>query len=175
MPNSSYLMQFFLDAPGSPSIDGDLLGATTVVTNGSGTVSFSFGLVANISPGQGIRATATDPANNTSEFSTEVVPGYADIQFSMANYVVDTAAGVAVITVDSVGGGGLATVSYTAGGGTAVPGVDYTPVSGTLTFGLGVTVQSFTVPIIDDVSLQLDKTVNLVLASPTGWGEAGYA
>ena len=39
-PNTSYLIQFFLDAPGSSSIDGELLGAATVVTNGSGTVSF---------------------------------------------------------------------------------------------------------------------------------------
>ena len=54
-----------------------------------------------------------------------------------------------------------------------MPGVDYTPVSGTLTFGLGVTVENFTVPIIDDLSLQIDKTVNLVLASPTGGATLG--
>ena len=91
----------------------------------------------------------------------------------MANYAVNAAAGVAVITVDREGGGGVVTVSYAAGGGTATPGVDYTPVSGTLTFGLGVTVQNFTVPIIDDPSLQSDKTVNLVIASPTGGATLG--
>ena len=61
------------------------------------------------------------------------------LHFSMANYTVNAAAGVAVITVDRDGGGGLVTVEYATAGGTAVPGVDYTPVSGTLTFSLGVT------------------------------------
>ena len=34
MPDTSYLIQFFLDAPGNSSIDGQLLGATTVLTDG---------------------------------------------------------------------------------------------------------------------------------------------
>ena len=55
----------------------------------------------------------------------------------MASYVVNTAAGMAIITVDRDGGGGVVTVSYSASGGTAVPGVDYTPISGMLTFSEG--------------------------------------
>ena len=107
MPDTTYLIQFFLDAPGNSSIDGELLGATTVVTNGSGIASFSVALAVNIPAGDGVVATATDPANNTSEFSNEVVNGPAIFQFSMANYTVNAAAGVAVITVDRAGGGAM--------------------------------------------------------------------
>ncbi|HMF37316.1 MAG TPA: Calx-beta domain-containing protein, partial [Isosphaeraceae bacterium] len=173
MPDTSYLIQFFLHAPGNSSSDGKLLGATTVLTDEKGTASFSVPLAVNIPAGEGVVATATDPGNNTSEFSAEVINQPAVLVFSMTNYFVNEGAGVAVITVDREGGGGVVTVSYAAGGGTAAPGVDYTPVSGTLTFGLGVTVQNFTVPILDDLSLQSDKTVNLVIASPTGGAKLG--
>ena len=173
MPDTSYLIQFFLHAPRNSSSDGELLGATTVLTDENGNASFSVALAVNIPAGEGVMATATDPGNNTSEFSAVVFNQPAVMVFSMANYTVNAAAGVAVITVDREGGGGVVTVSYAAGGGTAAPGVDYTPVSGTLTFGLGVTVQNFTVPIIDDLSLQSDKTVNLVIASPTGGATLG--
>ncbi len=174
MPDTSYLIQFFLSSPGNSSTDGELLGATTVLTNANGLASFSVPLTVNISSGQGVLATATDPSNNTSEFSAEVVNQPAVIQFSMANYVVNAAAGVAVITVDREGGGGIVGISYaTTTGGTALPAVNYTPVSGMLTFGYGVTVETFDVPIIDDQSQHSDKTVNLILTSPTGGAELG--
>jgi len=173
MPDTSYLIQFFLHAPGNSSSDGKLLGATTVLTDEKGNASFSVRLAVNIPAGEGVMATATDPGNNTSEFSAEVINQPAVLVFSMTNYFVNEGAGVAVITVDREGGGGVVTVSYAASGGTAAPGVDYTPVSGTLTFGFGVTVQNFTVPILDDLSLQSDKTVDLVIASPTGGATLG--
>jgi hypothetical protein len=117
------LIQFFLRAPGNPSTDGELLGATTVLTDANGNASFSVALAVNIPAGEGVVATATGPGNNTSEFSGEVSIGPPIVHFSMANYVVDTAAGVAVITVDRDKGDDLVTsVSYTTAGGTAVPG-----------------------------------------------------
>lgn len=167
------MIQFFLDAPGNSSSDGELLGATTVTTDGSGNASFSVALPVSLTAGEGIRATATDPGNNTSEFSTVIVNQPAAMQFSMVNYAVSATAGLAVITVIRAGGGGVVTVAYAAGGGTATPGTDYIPVSGTLTFGLGITVQNFTVPIINDPQLQIDKTVNLTLAMPTGGATLG--
>ena len=108
------------------SSDGELLGATTVLTDESGNASFSVALPVNIPAGEGVMATATGPGNNTSEFSA-VVSNQPAVMFSMANYTFDAAAGVAVITVDRnrESGGGVVTVSYAAAGGTAVPGVDY--------------------------------------------------
>ena len=99
MPDTSYLIQFFLYAPGNSASDGELLGATTVLTDENGNVSFSVALAVNIPAGEGVRATATDPGNNTSEFSA-VVFNQPAVMFSMANYTVNAAAGVAVITVD---------------------------------------------------------------------------
>ena len=172
-PNTSFLIQFFLDAPGNSSSDGQLLGATTVTTDGNGNARFSVALAVTLTAGEGIRATATDPNNNTSEFSTVIINQPAAMQFSMASYAVSATAGLAVITVVRAGGGGVVTVAYAAGGGTATPGTDYIPVSGTLTFGLGITVQNFTVPIIADPLLENDKTVNLVLSKPTGGATLG--
>ena len=40
------------------------------------------------------------------------------------------------------------TVTYATGGGTATEGVDYVPVSGTLTFAAGVAAKAFAVPIV---------------------------
>jgi titin len=172
MPDTSYLIQFFLDAPGSAVTDGELIGSTTVVTDQNGNASFSVAIAVNIPSGDGVRATATGPGNNTSEFSAEVVNTPAVLEFSMANYVVNAAAGVAVITVDREGGGGVVTVNYATAGGTAVPGVNYTPVSSILTFGFGVTVETFKVPIIDVPTQKGDKTVGLLLTDPSPPGEA---
>ncbi len=52
------------------------------------------------------------------------------------------------------------TVNYSTGGGTAVPGANYTPVSGTLVFAQGETTQSFTIPIIDEPG---------ITGRPDGW------
>ncbi len=169
------MIQFFLYAPGEPAIDGELLGATTVVTNGSGNASFSVALPVSLSAGEGVMATATGPGNNTSEFST-VVSIHPEVMFSMANYTFNGAEGLAVITVDLVNresGGGVVTVAYATAGGTAVPGLDYLPVSGTLTFAPGVTVENFTVQILDNPQRHSDVTVNLVLAMPTGGATLG--
>jgi hypothetical protein len=63
--------------------------------------------------------------------------------------------------------GKTVTVVYaTTGSGTATPGVDYSPVSGTLTFAPGTTVQSVTVPTLGDILLEANETFQLALSSP---------
>jgi len=70
------------------------------------------------------------------------------------------------------------TVAYASGDQTAVAGLDYTAVSGTLTFAPGQTSQSVAVPIFDDVLdeaaetfvLTLSDPVNAFLAKATGVG-----
>ncbi len=60
------------------------------------------------------------------------------------------------------------TVAYTTTNtGTATPGVDYTPISGTLTFAPGVTQQSVTVPTLADIVLEPNETFQLVISNPT--------
>ena len=57
--------------------------------------------------------------------------------------------------------------------GSAVAGVDYTGVSGTLTFLANQTTATFTVPILKGGNTTTAKTVGLVLSGPTGGGQLG--
>jgi hypothetical protein len=78
-------------------------------------------------------------------------------------------AGPATITVTRTGDlSGTVTVRYSAGGGSSVPGVNYTPVSGTLTFNPGEAAKTFTISIANDTLVEGDETVNLTLSNPTG-------
>ncbi|MGC8886730.1 MAG: Calx-beta domain-containing protein [Verrucomicrobiia bacterium] len=74
----------------------------------------------------------------------------------------------AVITVRRNGGTtGAVTVNYSTTNGTATPGLDYTNVSGTLTFAEGETMQTFLVPVVDDRDIESPETVLLTLSNPT--------
>lgn len=71
------------------------------------------------------------------------------------------------------------TVNFaTTTGGTATPGVDFGPVSGTLTFLPGETVMTFSITIFDDYVVEETETVNIVLSnvsSPFNLGEISSA
>jgi Calx-beta domain len=101
------------------------------------------------------------PASATLFIANSNLP--AAFQFSMANYQVNAAAGSVTITVQNASPGAAASVMYSTGGGTAVPGVEYTPVSGTLFFAQGQMDQTFTIPIIDNQSVKVEQTVGLQL------------
>src|SRR5207245_75948 len=76
---------------------------------------------------------------------------YGTVAFNQPYYQVDEAAGSVSITVARSGGvAGPVSVNYAASPDTAVPGVDFVPVSGVLTFQPGEVSQSFSVPILDD-------------------------
>jgi hypothetical protein len=96
------------------------------------------------------------------------------LQFSSAIYNVNENGGAATITVTRTGGSaGTVTVDYATPEGTADSVGDYIAKSGTLTFGNGVTQQSFTIPIVDDALAEPNETVNLSLANPTGGATLG--
>ena len=88
--------------------------------------------------------------------------------FSSPTYSVNESSNTATITVIRTGNdpGTTATVNYSVTGGTAIAGVDFTAVSGSLTFGPGVTSRTFTIPITAHTSALPDKTVTLNLTSP---------
>ena len=70
IPNTTFRLEFFGNSACDPSGFGEgenFLGATTVTTDGSGNTNFT--AIFPVPPGQWLTATATDPANNTSEFS----------------------------------------------------------------------------------------------------------
>ncbi|HEY1598691.1 MAG TPA: right-handed parallel beta-helix repeat-containing protein, partial [Pirellulales bacterium] len=74
-PNTFYTLQFFANANANSSGFGEgqtLLGTRQLTTdaNGNSTFVFTFSTAARV--GQFISATATDPSNNTSEFSADL-------------------------------------------------------------------------------------------------------
>ena len=81
-----------------------------------------------------------------------------------------SSAEVTVLRVD--GAGGTVSVAYATSGGNAVPGTDYTSVSGVVTFGPGITSETIAVPILNS-NAGNNTTFNLVLSSPTGGATLG--
>ncbi len=96
------------------------------------------------------------------------------LQFSATAYSVNETQGTATITVTRTGGSNVpVTVHYATSDGTATAGSDYTAVSGTLSFGIGETSKTFTVPILDDTAVESPETVTLTLSSPAGGAALG--
>jgi len=103
---------------------------------------------------------------------TQTSPGI--LSFSSPSYFVNENGTNAVITVTRTGGSqGIVQVSYATANGTATNGVNYTAVSGVLTFLGGVTNKSFNVPITAGTAFLPDKTVNLSLYNVTGGATLG--
>ena len=95
--------------------------------------------------------------------------------FSSPTYSVNEGVTTATINVTRTNGAnGAVTIQYaTVAGGSATAGSDYTARSGTLTFAPGQTNKTFTVPILDDSTVEFDETINLQLFNPGGGAVAG--
>ena len=69
-PATTYTLEFFANTVDDPSGAGvQFLGSFTVTTDAGGTAAFTASLLVNVSAGQFVTATATDPDGNTSSFS----------------------------------------------------------------------------------------------------------
>ncbi|MBT8127893.1 MAG: hypothetical protein KJP15_10440 [Gammaproteobacteria bacterium] len=102
------------------------------------------------------------------------VPPAGSLQFSAPTYTVAEDGVTASITVTRVGGTfGTVGVDYASSDGTAMAGSDYTAVIGSLSFADGVTSQTFTIDILDDVDYEGDETLDLALSNPTGGAGLG--
>ena len=106
------------------------------------------------------------------------VPAYelaGDLQFSTSTYSVAEDGGSAIIVVTrTLGSDGEVTVDYATSPGSASTTADYTPASGTITFGPGDTdEQTFAIPIVNDAVVEGDETVTLTLSNPTGGAVLG--
>jgi hypothetical protein len=93
------------------------------------------------------------------------------IQFSVVNYKVNEATGMAKITITRTGGSGaMTTALFSAFGGTAEPTSDYVPPAAntTITFNRGETTKTILIPIVNDLTAESAETVLLSLASASG-------
>jgi hypothetical protein len=173
LANSSFTLDFYDSAACDDSGHGEgatYIGSTTVNTDNNGDATFNASFPFVIPTGSVVTATTTDSTGNTSEFSLcyEVSkPG--TVQFLATTYSSSEQAGSATITIARTGGtfnGG--SVNYVATAGTATLGSDFNGSSGTLNFGPGETIQSFTIPIIDDLLDENSETINLALSNASG-------
>lgn len=87
--------------------------------------------------------------------------------------VLETSSERTVIVSRAGGAASAVTVDYAAIGGTATAGLDFVPVSGTLTFGAGQSSRSFAVPILDDPLVEGLESILLTLSNPGGGGTLG--
>jgi uncharacterized repeat protein (TIGR01451 family) len=115
-----------------------------------------------------------NPDDDQSAATVAVQESPGVIEFAQSDFIVPENAGTATIAVyRTLGARGAITVPYLTYGGNAVPGVDYQPVSGVLTFGPGETVKYVTVPVLTNPFDNHNEIVGLYLGAPTGGAVLG--
>jgi len=99
------------------------------------------------------------------------------LNFVSTTYATNENAGAATITLKRSGGSqGTVKVWYKTINGTASSGTDYSGVTNVLTWNAGDTAnKSFTVPLLDNLLVDGNRTVNLQLSSPTINNVTNYA
>jgi uncharacterized repeat protein (TIGR01451 family) len=106
-------------------------------------------------------------SDNVSILLYATAPGM--LALSAASFSVSEGAGSVTITVNRTGGTDCSvTVDFATSNGTASAGLDYSATSGTLTFGPGVTSQTFVVPITDDIFDETDETFTVTISNAGG-------
>lgn len=88
-------------------------------------------------------------------------------QFARGTFVAGESEGASLITVQRVGDvSSTTTVQFGAVSGTAIPGQDFLPLTGSLTFAPLENTKTFRVAILDDSDANPDRTVLLSLSEP---------
>jgi Calx-beta domain len=172
--NTTFRVEFFANAACDSSGFGEgqtFIGAQSVVTDGSGNASFN-ATFAPLPVGQiVVTSTATDPAGNTSEFSScrsaavAALPTLAINNVTLAEGNSGTTAFNFTVTLSAARATAV-TVNYATSNGTATAGSDYAAVSGTLNFAPGVLTQPVTVNVNGDTTVEPDETFLVTLSGP---------
>ena len=149
-------------------VDGRLdLWEVTVTPSGTGEVTVT--LASAGSCGDAAALCTSDGRALTGGPVTVTVQGPPGL--AVADAEVDEAAEDAalafVVTLDRAASGAV-TVAYETSDGTAVAPADYTSTSGTLTFAVGETTKTVSVPVQNDALDEGNETMTLTLSDPTG-------
>jgi uncharacterized delta-60 repeat protein/uncharacterized repeat protein (TIGR01451 family) len=91
------------------------------------------------------------------------------LQFGQTNYVVGEGDGFLPVTIIRTNGTtGIISVNFTTIPGTALPGIKYVTTNGILTFSDGESNKTFTVPIIQNNTVEGNQTFSLLISNVTG-------
>jgi subtilase family serine protease len=123
--------------------------------------------------GTGSFTGATNPATVTMNSPITETAAFAAVgttlQFSSATYTVNEGGGFLNVTIGRSGNASsAASIAYATSNGTAKEGKDYVAASGVLNFAAGETSKTFPVLVVDNAFVDLARTVNLTLSSPSG-------
>ena len=112
-------------------------------------------------------ATTAGTTRNASATGTAtIIDNDAAPSLTIDDVTVNEAAGTATFTVTLTAASGQPiSVDYATSSGTATAGADFTSASGTLNFAPGVTVQTITVPILNDTVFEGSETFNVLLSN----------
>ena len=113
------------------------------------------------------------PATATVTIADDDPPGMID--FRALRYEVAETGGLAIVTVERIGGvGGAVSVDYETSDGSAIAGADYTHTSGTLNWAAGDSAdKTFAVPVTWDGRAEGTETISLALTNPGGGADVG--
>ncbi|MFM7770018.1 MAG: Calx-beta domain-containing protein, partial [Bacteroidota bacterium] len=138
--------------------------STYTITNGN-YIGLTFnGQTLTINPVPGT-VTGNAATNGLLDTLNNYLASFADM--SVADISVNENAGTVTITVTiSTPVSSVVTVNYATSNGTAIAGLDYTAVSGSLTFPANVISLTFTVPILNDALAEGNETFTVTLTDP---------
>ena len=163
-------------ADGTAFSGSDYDSASGSLTFLAGETSQSFTVA--ITPDSDLEGDETFSASLSNVVGAEISDGFgvativdddADPELSIADVVVNEADGTATFIVSlSKPSDELVSVDYETSDGTAIAGSDYSAASGTLTFGIGDTTQSFTVALLDDDETESDESFTVALSNIVG-------
>ena len=177
-PLLTYLVELFANDAADPEAR-TLLASFEVTADATGTAAFTRTITSPLpTADEVVTSTATNRLTaDTSEVSAAVaIEAPGTLAFDSATYTVNETDATITITVNRTGGSeGTVTVQYATQNGTAAAPGDFTATSGTLTFGPGVTSQSFAVPIVSDAIPEGEETFTVALSNATGGATIGTA
>jgi hypothetical protein len=93
-------------------------------------------------------------------------------KFSATAYTASES-GTKAITISRTNTTAAQSVTFTTSDGTALAGTDYTAVNAVVSFAVGESSKSVSIPILADTIVEGNETVNLTLSNPTGGGTLG--
>ncbi len=139
-------------------------GGTAIGTPGTMTIT----VLDNDGGGGNSTTASSSSSSSTASTGTSTAAG-GGITFSAWAYALDESVGSASITVLRKGSSANAvTVDYATTQGSATAGVNYTETRGTISFAAGETSKSFSIPMLDNGTIDGNKNLTVKLSNPTG-------